>query len=98
MLFGGTYCKYITSNRQGNQKLTIGALGQLDTLQWTTHDIGQLGSGEVEVMMHDVGLNFRVRSFNSHLLRMYFSQKIRMCWLQWDSLEIPTNVDLREVA
>ena len=45
------------------RKLDIGSFGQLETLQWVPKTINQpLGSGEVEVDIHYVGLNFRVTS------------------------------------
>jgi hypothetical protein len=48
------------------RKLDIGSFGQLETLRWVPKTINQpLGSGEVEVDIHFVGLNFRVTFLSS---------------------------------
>lgn len=47
--------------------LTIGAVGRLDTLQWTTRSNQKPEEGQIAVEIMATGLNFRVRSQYHHM-------------------------------
>jgi hypothetical protein len=49
------------------RRLDIESLGSIDTLCWTPFEDPELKEGEVEIDMHHVGLNFRVRLPSSSL-------------------------------
>lgn len=60
--WGGSKNETFTQSQQGTaRKLGVGSFGLIETLEWVPYEPCELPSASMEVDMHYVGLNFRVR-------------------------------------
>jgi hypothetical protein len=100
--WGTSEDKMFTSQpREGTaRKLAVGSFSQVDTLEWAPYELSGLPASSVEIEMHYIGLNFRVRLFllpsiMSNVLPVT-NRYFRIFWLQWAYLATPKSLALRE--
>lgn len=80
----------MTSDPSDKLVLDVGIPGRLSSLHWSRRAIVSLQRDEVEVEVHSVGLNFRVR-LSLFGTDQRLTEMTRMSWLGWALLNSPNR-------